>query len=163
MRIISSRLADTMRDLSGRSPDYDGITGLPKRDLFLHRARLALNEDKRRDKKSALIIIRFKDFDEIEAEHGAEARTDFIRSLSNRLKNNLRHSDIIGHVDGSGLGVIAYAGNSDPDTEVIVKKLTEVMSEPIVIEPQQLELGGSAEFDVYDLSEENLDKMVGAD
>jgi hypothetical protein len=66
-------------------------------------------------------------------------------------------------MDGSGLGVIAYAGNSDPDTEVIVKKLTEVLSAPIVIEPQQLELGGGAEFDVYALNEENLDKMVGAD
>ena len=163
MRIISTRLADTMHELSGRSPEYDGTTGLPKRDLFMHRARLALNEDKRRGKNSALIVIRFEDFDKFEAEHGAEARAEFVRSLSSRLKNNLRHSDIIGHLDGSGFGVVAYAGNTDPDTEVIVRKLTEVLSAPIVIESQQFEQGGGAEFGVHALNEENLEKVAGAD
>ena len=162
MRIISTRLADTMRDLSGQSPEYDAATGLPKRDLFIHRARLALNEDNRRGKKSALIVIRFKDVDKIEAEHGTEARTEFEKSLVSRLKHNLRHSDTIGHLDGSGFGVVANAGQSDADIEVIIGKLTEVLSAPIVLESQELELDGGAEFDVYALNEENLEKAVGA-
>ena len=163
MRIISTRLADAMRDLSGQSPEYDDVTGLPKRALFMHRARLALNKDNRRGKKSALIVVRFKDVDKIEAEHGADAKAEFIKSLLSRLKNNLRHSDTIGHLDGSGFGIVTNAGHSDADTEVIVGKLTEALSAPVVIKSQQLELEGGAEFDVYALNEENLEKVLGAD
>jgi ABC-type multidrug transport system fused ATPase/permease subunit/CRP-like cAMP-binding protein len=163
MRIISTRLADTMRDLSGQSPEYDETTGLPKRDLFIHRARLAINEDNRRGKKSVLIVIRFKDLDKIEAEHGAEVRAEFTRSLSGRLKGSFRHSDTIGHLDGFGFGIVACAGQSDANAEVIVEKLTEVLAAPVAIEPQQLELDGGAAIENYALTEENLKKATGAD
>ena len=163
MRIISIRLADTMRDLSGQSPEYDGTTGLPKRDLFIHRARLAINDDSRRDKKSALIIIRLKNVDKIEAEHGAEVREEFIRSLSGRLKSNLRHSDTIGHLDGFGFGVVACAGRSDTNADVIVEKLTEALAVPVAIVSQQLELGGGPELESYALTAENLEQAAGAD
>lgn len=160
MRIISTRLIQTMRDIGGPGAEYDRVTGLPNRDLFLHRVRSAVNEGKRRDKTAVLIVAHLKDLEKLGRDLDEPGRDELLRSLSQRLKGCLRRSDTLGHVDESGLGIIAQPGQKEVNPEVVLKRLSDALAAPVRVNSQDIHLSQGVDFDVYVLDEENLERAT---
>lgn len=126
--------------------NYDALTGLKNRRAFNRSS-----DDKRHDTKgSALFLIDFDKFKNINDTYGHMAGDTVLHAISKRLENTLRASDEHPYrLGGDEFAVVAH-GCDGPGAGVIAQKIEECFDEPIAInDTLSLIVGGSVGYRYY--------------
>ena len=117
---------------------YDGLTGLPNRELFMDRLSQAIISGHRNHKKVALLFIDLDHFKEINDSLGHHVGDEVLRQVSIRLQQQVRETDTIARLGGDEFTIILDALHDTHTIVDIIKELLDAMTEPIVIEEHQL-------------------------
>ena len=75
---------------------YDGLTGLPNRELFLRRLHQTLGHAEEASGQAALLFIDLDGFKRINDTLGHSAGDALLRGVSERLSATVRSSDVLG-------------------------------------------------------------------
>lgn len=116
---------------------YDGLTGLPNRNLLNDRLARAIAGARRRCGVFALLYIDVDHFKEINDTQGHDAGDALLRQLAARLSESLRAADTVARWGGDEFVVMLDGVASPQAVTRIIRKLFSVCGEPY-------DLGGSA-------------------
>ncbi len=116
--------------LTAHLAEFDTLTDLPNRTLFLRRAEAAIERGRRRDRPTAVAIIDLDRFKEINDTLGHHNGDQLLIELGRRLSTQLRRPDALARLGGDEFGVIL--GNVSDAGEVL-QRLREVIAKEAVV------------------------------
>jgi|GEM_PF-5412859 len=109
------------------SDDYDRLTGLPNRRLFLSSVSEALKASRDRKSTCAIMIVGINDFELLEDGYGREVGNIILRHMSERIHKTLEGTNVI--LSRIGVDEFSLFCGSSFSYEDIVSLADNVMSE----------------------------------
>ncbi|MET7243890.1 EAL domain-containing protein [Methylobacterium sp. EM32] len=119
---------------------YDGLTGLPNRELFRQRLGEALAAAAP-GSGTAVLCIDLDDFKRINDTLGHPVGDQMLRALARRLREALRPNDCLARLNGDKFAVVAPLLATEAEVEALAERLIAAAHEPIEVEGQRIETG----------------------
>jgi len=118
---------------------YDGLTGLPNRELFYDRLGQTIAYARRDQHAVGLLYLDLDGFKAVNDAFGHDAGDDLLKAIAERMRWCLRESDTIARVGGDEFVVILPKDPRREDCVVVAEKLLEVFSTPFLLDRAQRE------------------------
>ena len=122
---------------------HDILTGLANRRLFHDRLEEAIARSMRNRKSAALVFIDIDNFKPINDQYGHPVGDQLLQKLSSAIRSIVRRNDTAARLGGDEFAVIAEQVTCLNDVQVVIKKLLDMLSAPIVINGLQLSVSAS--------------------
>lgn len=137
-----SELRDNQDELEHLA-QHDPLTGLANRRKFQERLDHALAQARRMPQTVSVLFIDLDRFKPINDLHGHEVGDVVLQTVARRLQGMLREVDTVARIGGDEFVALLGAPATPEQLEAIARKLLALVSEPMVVEGQQLDLGCS--------------------
>jgi diguanylate cyclase (GGDEF)-like protein len=121
---------------------HDILTGLPNRLHFRERAEEALPL-LRRGEDFAVLCIDLDHFKEVNDTLGHPAGDKLLKLVADRLRQNVRETDILARVGGDEFAVVQTMLQRPEEVTVLASRIIEVLSEPYEVDSQEVVVGAS--------------------
>jgi diguanylate cyclase (GGDEF)-like protein/PAS domain S-box-containing protein len=128
---------------------HDALTGLPNRVLFNDRLEQAIQTAKRKKTKFAVLFIDLDHFKEINDSLGHAVGDEILKTISNRLKENVRQEDTISRLGGDEFTVILEDLSLAQDASIIANKLLHTSEKSMNINDNILYVSSSIGISIY--------------
>ncbi len=138
---MTRQLKSTQEALAHRA-NHDELTGLPNR-LHVQELVDALIASKKPGQKLALAFMDIDDFKRVNDFYGHGAGDAFLKSVANRLRAELRQSDIIGRLGGDEFVIVFDPFERTEELAAVVKRVSKHLHEPFSIEGHDITSSGS--------------------
>jgi diguanylate cyclase (GGDEF)-like protein len=112
---------------------HDSLTNLPNREMFNQLLYFAIQAAGRYERQFAVLFIDLDRFKIINDSLGHEAGDTLLVEVANRLRQELRSSDIVARLGGDEFVVILEQTAERGDIESITHKLLSAVSQPILL------------------------------
>lgn len=143
-----------------RHANFDPVTGLPNRRLFLDRLKQALEQSPRTGAKVGLMFLDLDRFKAVNDTLGHKAGDDLLREVAERLRHCVRSSDTVARLAGDEFTIVVTnikdAGTLDP----IARKITESLAAPMVLDGSEAGISGSVGIAVYPDDADDADGLM---
>jgi len=126
------------KDILDYKAHYDGLTGLPNRELFIDRLNQAIKSANRSHCLVAVLFIDLDHFKDINDSLGHQVGDEVLKEVSNRLKHQIRETDTIARLGGDEFTVIIDALHDTSTIIDIVNNLINSMHTPLIIDEHKL-------------------------
>ncbi|MBF0627233.1 MAG: EAL domain-containing protein [Magnetococcales bacterium] len=165
----SPALITTLRDITQlkrgeeemrRQANYDTLTGLPNRSLFLDRLNRELIRAKRSSSRVALMFIDLDRFKWVNDTLGHAAGDELLRQTSKRLLSCVRKSDTVARLGGDEFTVILPDMAHGPYAERVAAEILTQLVRPFVLFGQEAFISGSVGVTVCPDDAEDLDSLL---
>lgn len=134
--------------------NYDSLTGLPNRSLFLDRLSMAMANSNRTNTLTALIYLDMDEFKSINDTLGHPAGDELLRQVSKRLQSCARKSDTVARLGGDEFTMVVSNLRSIDGLEKVIHKIIDSINVPFQIYGQNLLVSTSLGVTVYPFSDE---------
>lgn len=130
---------------------HDTLTELPNRKMFNDMLQRQLEDNADIDHHFIILLIDLDRFKEINDTLGHHIGDEVLKIAAQRLQHVHRNNDLVARLGGDEFGILL------PDTSIaratlLVDKILEIFSQPLVVEGHNLEMGlsiGIAEFPTH--------------
>ncbi|MCX6384310.1 MAG: diguanylate cyclase [Actinobacteria bacterium] len=139
---------------------FDEITGLPNRNLFKDRFKLAAERARRNNKKMMIVMLDFDKFKVINDKYGHDIGDKLLKSFAGRLKKIVRKTDTIARFGGDEFVMVLGDFSYTEDMEKFAKKVLDVFKEPFKIDKLKLNINGSIGISVFPNDSLNQSDLV---
>ncbi len=140
-------LDDTRRkeqeEVIRRQANYDPLTGLPNRILFLDRLTAAISKAKRNRRILALLYIDLDRFKWVNDTLGHDAGDELLREAARRIGSSVRESDTVARIGGDEFTVILPEIANADDAELVARTILRELARPYLLGGTQAYIGGS--------------------
>lgn len=143
-----------------RMANYDPLTALPNRHLFMTLAEQILSLSKR---KSSKVIISFLDLDgfkQVNDLHGHDKGDQVLKEVANRLEKQLRQSDAIARIGGDEFVIIFSDIKEVEDVIPLYERIFDALKEPFVIGETSITIGASIGAAFYPDHGDDIEMLV---
>ncbi|MBX7200979.1 MAG: EAL domain-containing protein [Rhodospirillaceae bacterium] len=89
-----------------RLTEYDGLTGLPNRHVFMHRAKIAIERASRTKAMVAVMVLDLDNFKSINNTLGHEIGDKLLAAVAQRISSLMRSSDTLARLGGDDYGIL---------------------------------------------------------
>ncbi len=131
--------------------DYDRLTGLPNRSTFTKQLERALARSDQNDHDLALLYLGVDRFKQLNQSIGTAGADQLLLAFADRLRYNLRLSDIVGldtkpshmaisRLEGAEFTILLSRLSSEGDAEAVAKRVLALASEPFRIDTALVEI-----------------------
>jgi diguanylate cyclase (GGDEF)-like protein len=110
---------------------HDSLTGLPNREMFNQLLHFAIEAARRYERQFAVLFIDLDRFKIINDSLGHEAGDALLIEVANRLRRELRSSDIVARLGGDEFVVILEQTADRGDIEAITRKLLSAVGQSV--------------------------------
>ncbi|MBF0294156.1 MAG: EAL domain-containing protein [Magnetococcales bacterium] len=117
---------------------HDSLTGLPNRVLFQDRLRQAIGQAGRNDDKVLTLICDLDLFKNVNNSLGHTVGDQLLRGVAERLRHFVREGDTISRLGGNSFGFIMPDIRGFQDAGVVVRKLTDALGSPFLVDGHEL-------------------------
>ncbi|WP_341936854.1 GGDEF domain-containing protein [Marinimicrobium sp. C2-29] len=144
-------VAKTSRDITERkqaerqiwhSANYDSLTGIPNRRLFLDRLEQSVLEATRQDREFALIFIDLDLFKQANDKLGHSAGDRLLEQVAERISTGVRAMDTVARLGGDEFTLI-FKDINRGDAKEAAEELLANLERPFKLDTQQVHLSGS--------------------
>lgn len=111
------------RDYAEHIPDYDSLTGLPNRCLFMEHLRESMSFAAQSNKRAAVIMLGLDDYKFINNFLGHAAADEMLKEMSRRLEDAIKKDGFAGFFMNDELVLFALLSNNEEDFSQLVQKL----------------------------------------
>lgn len=132
-----------------RSANYDKLTDLPNRSLFLDRLNQVFNQSKRYERKFALLFIDLDGFKSVNDTFGHDAGDELLIKVAEKLLICVRESDTVARLGGDEFTVILSTIESSINAEQVAGKIIETLAVPFTIKGNDVQIGASIGVSIY--------------
>jgi diguanylate cyclase (GGDEF)-like protein/PAS domain S-box-containing protein len=112
---------------------HDALTGLPNRVMFAEMVNHAIGAARRHGWRCAVMFIDLDRFKQVNDTLGHEAGDALLRELSQRIKQNLRASDMAARLGGDEFVVLLQELRGTEEAGVVARKLLSTAMAPVSI------------------------------
>jgi diguanylate cyclase (GGDEF)-like protein len=152
-------LADANRRLR-RLVNHDPLTGLPNRILFYKHLDNSIIQAQHHGSKLAVLFIDLDNFKQINDSFGHLQGDRLLTKVAERLHKMVRESDTVARLSGDEFAIIIEELSSEQDASVVVKKLTQSLSDPFELGDTKIDLSASIGVSIFPLDGEDADVLV---
>ena len=139
---------------------FDEITGLPNRNLFKDRFKLAAESARRNNKKMMIVMLDFDKFKVINDKYGHDIGDKLLKNFAGRLKKIVRKTDTIARFGGDEFVMVLGDFSNTEDMEKFARKVLDVFKEPFKIDKLKLTINGSMGISVFPNDSLNQSDLV---
>lgn len=111
---------------------HDALTNLPNRTLFMDRLGLALAKSEREQLQLAVLFIDLDNFKLVNDSLGHDIGDKLLQQVSQQLKLSVRTVDTVARLGGDEFAILLENTNQH-ETEMLVRRLNEVLGEPHIL------------------------------
>lgn len=140
--------------------NYDNLTGLPNRTLFLDRLQRELVRAQRQSHRVALMFIDLDRFKWVNDTLGHAAGDDLLRTVSSRLRSCLRQSDTVARMGGDEFTAILPDMAKGPFAERVAGEVLAQLAAPFTLCGQEVLISGSIGIAIYPDDADTLDELL---
>jgi diguanylate cyclase (GGDEF)-like protein/PAS domain S-box-containing protein len=154
LQFVSSQLAAAIERKRTHSrleflAQYDQLTELPNRALFLDRLRSSLQRAQRDSLRLAVLYLDMDNFKQINDTFGHTTGDHLLREVAHRLRQCVRESDTVGRLGGDEFAVLLHDIDRPEDATLVAEKILVALSVPYVLEGKTLMSAPSLGIAVY--------------
>ncbi len=140
--------------------NYDPLTQIPNRILFLDRLKNALKLAHRNKTYLAVMLLDLNKFKWINDHFGHAAGDLILKETTRRLQLVTRESDSIGRLGGDEFVILLPDLEKASDAELIVQKIFSEFSKPFIFENQEITISGSIGIATYPDDGKKTDELL---
>ena len=133
--------------------NFDSLTGLPNRSLFMHNLENAMAMCERTETLTALILIDLDGFKFINDTYGHDTGDKLLIEVGKRLKPILRKTDFVARLGGDEFTVIITNIREVAAIEVVAGNLIKSLTRPYEVEDHCVSVTPSLGITIYPFSE----------
>lgn len=139
-----------LRDRLEQMAQFDMLTGLPNRRMFLDRLAQSVSVARRNGQRFALLFIDLDGFKRINDNYGHEAGDRVLKTVAARLSACIRISDTAGRIGGDEFTVILGTLAHYKDAGQVAEKILSALRRPITLPDSRLDtIGASIGISVF--------------
>lgn len=132
-----------------RQANYDALTGLPNRALFLDRLNQAVRQGRREDKRFALMFLDLDGFKKVNDTLGHAAGDVLLQQTAARLTECMRASDTVARLAGDEFTCILSGIRNREDVAIVAAKILERLTMPFDLDGNPAEVRASIGIAVF--------------
>ncbi|EME71868.1 PAS/PAC domain-containing protein [Paramagnetospirillum caucaseum] len=132
-----------------RQANYDALTGLPNRSLFLDRLNQAVRQSRREKKRFALLFLDLDGFKAVNDTLGHAAGDVLLQQTATRLSECVRATDTLARLAGDEFVVILDGVHGSDDPAKVAAKILAVLDKPYDLEAGTAQVHGSIGIALY--------------
>jgi len=144
---ISARKAS--EELIHYQANYDNLTDLPNRNLFLDRISRTLKIAQREQSQFALLMLDLDRFKWVNDTLGHNAGDLMLQETAKRLLASVRESDTVARLGGDEFCIIVAQLQTPNDVEMIANKIFASFKEPLNLSGHEVFISGSVGITLY--------------
>lgn len=158
-----------MRDIAQRKKaeeqilylaQYDGLTGLPNRNLFRDRLSHAVERAKRNEQMLAVMFLDLDRFKEINDTLGYRTGDKVLQEVTERLRKMLRGMDSIARLGGDEFTIVLEDVTDVDQVTTVAERIQEAFLDPIIVEDREIFLTASTGVTLYPLNAVDIDELL---
>jgi diguanylate cyclase (GGDEF)-like protein len=139
---------------------YDDLTEIANRGLFMDRLSHALAIAKRSNKQVAVVFIDLDHFKSINDSLGHHTGDLVLQEVAKRLKLQIRESDTIARLGGDEYALVLDSFSNIKVLKNILKKLLTTIDEPFIFENNKIEVTLSLGVTLYPDDADKADTLL---
>ena len=147
-------------ELIWRQANYDALTGLPNRRLFLDRLTQELKKADREDTPVTLMFIDLDHFKEVNDTLGHEAGDTLLKEAAHRISHCIRETDTLARLGGDEFTIIFPKMADSKRLEEVGDQIIETLCEPFMIADTPAYVSASIGITLYPQDADNLQALL---
>ncbi len=144
---ISERLR--AEDELVRLSEYDVLTGLPNRSVFLDRLKLAIDRAARAEASVAVMVMDLDNFRSINNTLGHDVGDALLRAVTQRVQKITRTTDTLARLGGDDFGILLEDVTDMAAASRTVRSIVNAFHQPVEVEGQAIEVTVSVGIAAY--------------
>ena len=166
---VPTRLIGTYLDVSERrqaeetiqrQANFDPLTQLPNRRLFLDRLGQEIIKSQRADFSLALLLVDLDEFKEVNDTLGHDVGDILLQEAARRIRSCLRDADTVARLGGDEFTVILADLSDRTHIETIAQKIIGRMAEPFRLGDEVAYVTASIGITVYPGDADDIDTLL---
>ena len=152
-----------LRDRLEQMAQFDMLTGLPNRRMFLDQLAQAVAIAQRTEQRFALLFVDLDGFKRINDSYGHEAGDRVLKTVAARLSACIRMSDTVGRIGGDEFTILLSTLTHYKDAGQVAEKILQALCRPITLpNGQQDSVGASIGISVFPEDAQDGDGLLAA-
>ncbi|WP_338682000.1 EAL domain-containing protein [Janthinobacterium sp. TB1-E2] len=143
-----------------RQANFDQLTGLPNRHMFLDRLQHEAAHAKREGACLALLFIDLDHFKQVNDSLGHEKGDMLLRQAARRISERVRATDTVARLGGDEFTVILAGVGQLGGIERVLQELTAALALPFVLEGDTAQVSASVGVALYPADAESPDALL---
>lgn len=143
-----------------RQANFDPLTGLPNRALFLDRLAMAVRQSQREGMPFALLFIDLDGFKAVNDTYGHATGDLLLQEAGARIARGVRLSDTVARLSGDEFTVIVQNLSSREDAAAIAAKIVERIAAPFHLDGHVANVCASVGGAVFPDDTEDLNVLI---
>jgi diguanylate cyclase (GGDEF)-like protein len=129
--------------------NYDALTGLPNRVLFIDRLSHSLRLAQRSSGLVGVLYLDLDNFKDVNDSLGHNAGDALLKTVADRLTQAVRTSDTVARLSGDEFALILTNLDHREDAAVAARKIIDQLSHPLDVVEQTLQIRASVGISVF--------------
>lgn len=138
---------------------YDPLTNLPNRAQVIDSITIHLQKARENNSKLALLYINLDFLKKINENYGYPTGDKLLQTLANKLKLHTRENETIGRLGGDEFMIVAPT-NTNEEIIHLGKRVSEIISETIILEGEKYIITPSIGISVYPTDGDDVDMLI---
>ncbi|MDX8124565.1 EAL domain-containing protein [Janthinobacterium sp. GMG2] len=143
-----------------RQANFDQLTGLPNRHMFLDRLQHEAAHAKREGACLALLFIDLDHFKQVNDSLGHEKGDMLLRQVARRISERVRATDTVARLGGDEFTVILAGVGQLGGIERVLQELTAALALPFVLDGDTVQVSASVGVALYPADAESPDTLL---
>ena len=139
---------------------HDTLTGLPNRVLLMDRLEFILASARRRGASVGVLFIDLDNFKTVNDSLGHAAGDSLLRQVAARIEGALRSVDVVSRLGGDEFLVVLPDLEGEQSPVAVAEKLLAVVSEPVLLEGQDISVSPSIGIAVFPRDGASADTLI---
>ncbi len=139
---------------------HDNLTQLANRLMFHERLEKTLSLARCSDQNFALLFLDLDGFKSVNDTNGHEAGDKLLVAVAQRLKENVRESDIIARMGGDEFAIIQPFGGQPLAARALAQRLLATLNQPFELAGQRFNIGASVGIAIHPHDGESADALL---
>lgn len=140
--------------------NFDQLTNLPNRRMFLDRLDHEIKSAQRTKTKIGLLFLDLDNFKEVNDTLGHKAGDELLKMAANRLTECIRDVDIVARLGGDEFIVILGNLTNELDIERVSQLILKTLKEPFYLNNEPAYVSASIGITTYPDDAENVDMLL---
>lgn len=140
--------------------NYDALTGLPNRNLFIDRFHQAIAHSNRTQQQLAVCFLDLDNFKPVNDNFGHEIGDQLLIEVAQRIQDNIRDEDTVSRQGGDEFTLLLNDIQSFEECEHTLKRIHQSLSAPIIIDDIQHRISASSGITLYPIDDSDIDTLL---
>ena len=143
-----------------KQANFDGLTGLPNRNMFRDRLTQEVMKSSRADLPLALLLVDLDEFKEINDTLGHDVGDLLLQEAGQRIKASVRDSDTVSRLGGDEFTIILSELHKENRVDQIAQKIISSLAEEYHLGDEVVHISGSIGMTIYPADATEIDTLM---